>query len=53
MDAKMQARRRLELDLRRALDEEFELHYQPLVNLETNSSPASKPCCAGAIPSAD
>ena len=34
MDAKLQARRVLELDLRRALGTaEFELHYQPLVNL--------------------
>jgi diguanylate cyclase (GGDEF)-like protein len=35
MDARMQARRSLELDLRRALVQgEFELHYQPLVDLE-------------------
>jgi diguanylate cyclase (GGDEF)-like protein/PAS domain S-box-containing protein len=34
MDAKMQARRALELDLRKALvNGEFEIHYQPLVNL--------------------
>jgi len=34
MDAKLQARRLLELDLRRALTAgEFELHYQPLMNL--------------------
>jgi diguanylate cyclase (GGDEF)-like protein len=36
MDARMQARRTLELDLRRAITNgEFELYYQPLVNLET------------------
>jgi len=33
----MKARRDLEMDLRNALvNKEFELHYQPLVNLETN-----------------
>lgn len=37
MDVHMQARRTLEFDLRRALiKEQFELHYQPLVNLATN-----------------
>jgi diguanylate cyclase (GGDEF)-like protein len=37
MDARMQARRALELDLRKALAlDEFALYYQPLVNLETN-----------------
>jgi predicted signal transduction protein with EAL and GGDEF domain len=37
MDAKMQFRRALELDLRKALAmEEFELFYQPLVNLQTD-----------------
>ncbi len=37
MDARMKARRDLEMDLRSAIaNEEFELHYQPLVNLETN-----------------
>ncbi|TAK48183.1 MAG: EAL domain-containing protein [Xanthobacteraceae bacterium] len=36
MDARMQARRIMELDLRKAITKgEFELHYQPLVNLET------------------
>ena len=35
MDARVQARRTLELDLRKALTNgEFELHYQPLVDLE-------------------
>lgn len=38
MDARMQARRSLEIDLRKAFKQgEFELHYQPLVSLETNS----------------
>ncbi len=38
MDAKMQARHNLELDLRKALVAgEFELYYQPLVNLDNNS----------------
>jgi predicted signal transduction protein with EAL and GGDEF domain len=37
MDAAAQARRLLELELRRALREnEFELYYQPLLNLESN-----------------
>jgi predicted signal transduction protein with EAL and GGDEF domain len=37
MDARMQARRRLELDMRQALARrEFLLHYQPQMNLENN-----------------
>ena len=37
MDAKMQQRRELELDLRKALvNGEFELYYQPLVDLQSN-----------------
>jgi diguanylate cyclase (GGDEF)-like protein/PAS domain S-box-containing protein len=36
MEAKAQARRNLELDLRTALEsEEFELYYQPLLNVKT------------------
>ncbi|HWL03970.1 MAG TPA: EAL domain-containing protein [Xanthobacteraceae bacterium] len=38
MDARLQARRLLELDLRRALAAgEFELFYQPLVNVNSNA----------------
>jgi diguanylate cyclase (GGDEF)-like protein/PAS domain S-box-containing protein len=38
MDELLQNRRRMELDLRRALQVgEFELHYQPLLNLETGA----------------
>ncbi len=37
MDDRMQARRLLELDLRKALVcDEFELHYQPLINVKAN-----------------
>jgi diguanylate cyclase (GGDEF)-like protein len=37
MDARMKARRELEMDLRRALaNAEFELYYQPLVSLQSN-----------------
>lgn len=36
MDARMQARRQLELDLRQALaGDQFRLHYQPLVTMDT------------------
>jgi diguanylate cyclase (GGDEF)-like protein len=37
MDARVQARRKMEIDLRRALaDGAFELHYQPLVDVRAN-----------------
>ena len=38
MDARMKARRQLDMDLRNALaNSEFELHYQPLVNLQSKA----------------
>jgi diguanylate cyclase (GGDEF)-like protein len=38
MNAALEARREFEQDLRRALEnDEFELHYQPLIDLETQS----------------
>ncbi|HUD40784.1 MAG TPA: EAL domain-containing protein [Dokdonella sp.] len=38
MDARMQERRRLEIDLRRGLAEgQFQVHYQPLVDLRSNA----------------
>ncbi len=37
MDARMKARRELDMDLRKALaNGEFRLHYQPLVNIQNN-----------------
>jgi len=37
MDAKMQERRALEIDLRKAIEnDELELYYQPLIRLDTN-----------------
>jgi diguanylate cyclase (GGDEF)-like protein/PAS domain S-box-containing protein len=37
MNTRMQARRKMEMDMRKALvGKEFELYYQPLVNLQTN-----------------
>lgn len=51
MDARMKARRDLEMDLRKALlDKEFELYYQPLVNLRPTRSPLSKRSCVGNTP---
>jgi EAL domain-containing protein (putative c-di-GMP-specific phosphodiesterase class I) len=46
MDARMQVRRTMEFDLRKALTAgEFEMHYQPLVNLERNEIS----CCEALI----
>ncbi len=43
MDERMQARRRLELDMRQALARrEFQLHYQPQLNLATNRLVAAR-----------
>jgi len=52
MDARMQARRSLELDLRKALDaDEFELYYQPLVNLSRREVRRLRgAACAGGHP---
>ncbi len=37
MEASLQARREMEIDLRRAIEQdEFELHFQPLINLKSN-----------------
>jgi diguanylate cyclase (GGDEF)-like protein len=46
----VEARRILELDLRKALaNEEFELLYQPLVNLKSGRMRPAKRCCDGII----
>ena len=47
MDTQMQARRRLELDLRALRTGEIELFYQPLIDLQRRRSPASRHCSAG------
>ena len=53
MDARVKARRLLEIDLRQAIaGGGFELHYQPLVDVPTAPSAAAKRWCDGAIPSA-
>jgi diguanylate cyclase (GGDEF)-like protein len=50
MDAQMQARRLMESDLRRALvGHEFEVHYQPIVNLQAMRSARSRLSSAGSI----
>ena len=54
MDARMQARRSFEFDLRQAImGGEFELYYQPCRQHQgQDRSAASKRCCAGTIPNA-
>ena len=51
MDAQMQARRALELDLREAMArQELEVWYQPIFDLAANRvTSASRRCCAGTI----
>ena len=53
MDARMQARRTLEIDLRRAIAKgKFELFYQPLVDMRTEHVTGFEALIAGAILSA-
>jgi diguanylate cyclase (GGDEF)-like protein len=54
MDARAQARRLLELDMRAALlRNEFEVYYQPISNLRPVGSYVSRRWCAGTIHSAE
>jgi hypothetical protein len=53
MDEQLQSRRRAEIDLRRAIQTgELELHYQPLLDLQSGGAAAVRRWCAGTIPSA-
>ena len=53
MDAEIQARRLLEVDLHRALTaDEFHLDYQPLINLSTNEIVERRCSCGGRIQNA-
>ena len=53
MDERMQARRGLEADLRRALAlKQFQLEYQPQIDLATNAVFGFEACCVGIIPNA-
>ncbi len=53
MDARAVARRSIEIDLRKALAlRQFELHYQPQIDLERRPSSASRRCSAGVTPGA-
>ena len=54
MDARMQARRALELDLRKAIvNGEFELYYQPIVDVKTDANHQLRGArSAGIIPNA-
>ena len=53
MDKRLQLRRALELDLRKAIaNGEFEVYYQPILYLQTGKVSASRRWCAGTTPSA-
>ena len=53
MEAEVQARHNLEVDLRQAIaDGGLEVHYQPVVSLATMRSRAARRWFAGGIPSA-
>ena len=53
MDALMQARRVIELDLRKAIENgEFELCYQPIVAVKTKKLPVARRSFVGTIPNA-
>ena len=54
MDLQMQTRRMMEQDLRKALPAgEFELHYQPVVNLASNEISGFEALIRWDIPSED
>jgi len=54
MNTRAVERQLVETNLRLALErDEFILHYQPKVALQTDRIPASKPCCAGSIRNGD
>ena len=53
MDARAQTRRKIETELRAAVQgDTLRPYYQPLVDLASGRSPASKRWCVGRIPSA-
>ena len=51
MDALMHERRQMEIDLRAAVSEGgFELHYQPILNLDEKCVSTFEACCDGTGP---